>query len=148
MNLNIGSLNTTLNGQVSLGDTTDTVTITNNDNETLDDHEPDGDRKECRHGEHGVHGHVAERGSGRLHGGLHDGRRDDQRHGYYAAFPSGVLTFAGTAGETQTITVVVNGDTTVEANETLTAYTGNGDRAYGDAVGSHYHRCGGDRHDY
>ena len=42
----------------------------------------------------------------------------------HAAFPSGVLTFAGTAGETQTITVVVNGDTTIEANETFTATLG------------------------
>ena len=42
----------------------------------------------------------------------------------HAAFPSGLLTFAGTAGETQTITVVVNGDTTIEANETLTVTLG------------------------
>ena len=35
-----------------------------------------------------------------------------------------MLTFAGTAGETQTITVVVNGDTTIEANETLTVTLG------------------------
>src|SRR5262249_25595696 len=34
------------------------------------------------------------------------------------------LTFTGTAGETQTITVNVNGDTTVEGNETLTATLG------------------------
>ena len=65
----------------------------------------------------------------------------------HAAFPSGVLTFAGTAGETQTITVVVNGDTTIEANETLTVTLGTVDRAHGDAVRGHHHRCGGHRHD-
>jgi Calx-beta domain len=37
---------------------------------------------------------------------------------YVAA--SGTLTFAGTAGETQTFTVSVNGDTRVEQNETFT----------------------------
>ena len=42
----------------------------------------------------------------------------------HAAFPTGPLTFTGTAGETQTITVVVNGDTTVEPSETLTATLG------------------------
>ncbi len=37
---------------------------------------------------------------------------------YVAA--TGTLTFAGTAGETRTFTVTVNGDTRVEANETFT----------------------------
>jgi hypothetical protein len=37
---------------------------------------------------------------------------------------SGTLTFAGTAGETQTFTVLVNGDATVEANETFNANLG------------------------
>jgi hypothetical protein len=37
---------------------------------------------------------------------------------YVAA--TGTLTFAGTAGETQTFTVTINGDTKVEANETFT----------------------------
>jgi hypothetical protein len=33
---------------------------------------------------------------------------------------SGTLNFAGTAGETQTISVTVNGDTKLEADETFT----------------------------
>ena len=36
----------------------------------------------------------------------------------------GSLTFAGTSGETKTITVLVNGDTTVEPNETFTVALG------------------------
>ena len=42
----------------------------------------------------------------------------------HAAFPTGPLNFAGNVGETQTITVVVNGDNTIEPNETLTATLG------------------------
>ena len=34
--------------------------------------------------------------------------------------PAGTLNFAGTAGETQTIDVTVNGDTTLETDETFT----------------------------
>jgi hypothetical protein len=37
---------------------------------------------------------------------------------------SDALTFAGTAGEQQTINITINGDTTIEANETFTATLG------------------------
>src|SRR5205814_1573084 len=37
---------------------------------------------------------------------------------------SGSLTFTGTAGETQTISVTINGDTTLEPNETFTVTLG------------------------
>src|SRR5438045_9643721 len=43
---------------------------------------------------------------------------------YHPAFPTGALTFTGTAGETQTITVAVSGDTVIEGNETLKATLG------------------------
>jgi fibronectin-binding autotransporter adhesin len=43
----------------------------------------------------------------------------------YTAIPGGTqLSFAGTAGETQTVTVAVNGDTTVEPNESFTVSLG------------------------
>ncbi|MBK8067671.1 MAG: choice-of-anchor D domain-containing protein [Rhodanobacteraceae bacterium] len=43
----------------------------------------------------------------------------------YTAIPGGAqLTFAGTAGETQTVTVAVSGDTAVESNETFTVSLG------------------------
>ena len=43
----------------------------------------------------------------------------------YAAIPGGtVLNFTGTAGETQLVTVLVNGDAKVEANETFTVSLG------------------------
>ena len=43
----------------------------------------------------------------------------------YSGAASGTLTFTGvSAGETQTITINVNGDTIVEANETLTVTLG------------------------
>ena len=43
----------------------------------------------------------------------------------YTAIPGGAqLTFAGTAGETQTVTVAVTGDTIVEPNETFTVSLG------------------------
>ncbi len=42
----------------------------------------------------------------------------------HAALPNGTLAFAGTAGETQMITVTVNGDTAGEGTETLRATLG------------------------
>src|SRR5439155_944369 len=42
----------------------------------------------------------------------------------YVVATASPLTFAGNAGETQVITVNVNGDTIVEANETLTVTLG------------------------
>ena len=57
---------------------------------------------------------------GRGQGGL----RQRRRHGHAAdsdyTAASGTLTFSGTAGETQTITVATTADTKVEADETLT----------------------------
>jgi len=47
-----------------------------------------------------------------------DGTATTADNDYVAA--TGTLTFAGTAGETRTFTVTVNGDTRVEANETFT----------------------------
>ena len=44
--------------------------------------------------------------------------------GDYTAVTTSPLTFAGTANETQTITVNVNGDVVVEGNETFTATLG------------------------
>ena len=116
-----------------------TGTINNDDSETLDDHEPDGHRRERRHREHGVHGHLRRarsRAASRWPSALADVTTNATDH---AAFPSGVLTFAGTAGETQTITVVVNGDTTIEANETLTVTLGRRRRHHGHAGGGHHH---------
>ena len=43
----------------------------------------------------------------------------------YTAVTSETLTFAGTAGETQTFTVTPTGDTGLEANETITVSQGN-----------------------
>lgn len=42
----------------------------------------------------------------------------------YVAISNGSLSFAGTAGETKTITVTVNGDTNIELNETLSVILG------------------------
>ncbi len=44
--------------------------------------------------------------------------------GDYTAPAAGMLTFAGTAGETQTITVTINGDVVVEGDQTLTILIG------------------------
>src|SRR5207245_2728287 len=41
----------------------------------------------------------------------------------YAA-QNGTLTFAGTTGETQTVSITINGDTVVEDNETFTVTLG------------------------
>lgn len=43
----------------------------------------------------------------------------------YTIVTSSPITFSGTAGETQTITINVNGDTTLEPTETLTVTLGN-----------------------